>query len=32
MARLVANRELHHQQLHDKGLSPVGTGDIESLY
>ena len=32
MARLVANREVHHQHLADKGLTPVGTGDIEELY
>lgn len=32
MARFVASAEVHDQQLADRGLTPVGAGDIEVVY
>lgn len=32
MSKYVASRDVHHQQLADKGLRPVGARDYELLY
>lgn len=32
MAKYVANREVKEIQLADRGLTPIGSGDLELLY